>query len=172
MNTMDLVFLLLSFLLGITVGVIALYYSLKDRLQRNQQIMLERRFDQLEQVARHVGKVSHVFSRYVSLASEIGPRTDRMTSGQEKELEDLSNQLVEVYEEVSIAESKLLLLGEQKLEKALKLYTATMAKFRKQIYPGRYQNTEELSQLKKEVAHMREQFYDVLSQRYDSKLSH
>lgn len=160
---------LIALLLGASLGAAAVFFLLKDKLNSPDLSANLRSIGLLEQVAEHVGKVSHVFSKYASLVSEIGPRPERMSAKQQRELEDLSNELVRVYEEVSIAESKLLLLGEQRLEKALKLYTAKMAQFRKQVYPGRYQNTDDAANLRKEVTQMREQFYSILSERYDQK---
>lgn len=156
-------------LLGTTFGGIAVFITLRDKLKQQRQALSSRRITLIEQVAQHVGKVSHVFGKYASLVSDIGPKAERMSPRQEQELNDLSNQLVEIYEEVSIAESKLLLLGEQRLEKALKLYTNKMAHFRKQIYPGRYSSPEEAAKARKDVSQMKEQFYDILSERYDQK---
>ncbi|HEB28890.1 MAG TPA: hypothetical protein ENI05_14225 [Porticoccus sp.] len=171
MDNFDIIGSIITFALGLSFGGAAAFYTMKDKLQQQQQANAMRRIGLLEQVAQHTGKVSHVFSKYSSLVNEIGPKVERMSPKQERELESLSAQLVEVYEEVSIAESKLLLLGEQKLEKALKLYTTKMAQYRKQVYPGRYSNVDEAKQIKKEVSQMREQFYDILSQRYDQKIS-
>ena len=170
MDNLNIIATAITFLLGVILGGWAMYANLKEKLKQQQQALSSRRVGLLEQVAQHVGKVSHVFSKYTSLVNDIGPKAQRISPKQEKELEDLSTQLVNVYEEISIAESKLLLLGEQKLNKALKLYTAKMAQFRKQIFPGRYNSLEEANQLKQEITQMREQFYDVLSQRYDQKL--
>lgn len=156
-------------LLGATFGAIAVFVTLKDKLKQQRQALSSRRIMLIEQVAQHVGKVSHVFGKYASLVSDIGPKADRMSARQQQELDELSSQLVDIYEEVSIAESKLLLLGEQRLEKALKLYTSKMAHFRKQIYPGRYSKPEEAAATRKEVSQMKEQFYDILSERYDQK---
>lgn len=156
-------------ILGAAFGGIAVFVSLKDKLKQQRQALSSRRIILIEQVAQHVGKVSHVFSKYASLVTDIGPKAERVSPRQQQELDDLSNQLVEIYEEVSIAESKLLLLGEQRLEKALKLYTSKMAHFRKQIYPGRYSSPEEAAKVRKEVSQMKEQFYDILSERYDQK---
>ena len=169
MDNFDIIGSSIVFILGSIFGAAAMFYTLKDKLQQQQQAMSMRRIGLLEQVAQHVGKVSHVFSKYASLVTEIGPKIDRISASQERELDSLSEELVEVYKEISIAESKLLLLGEQKLEKAMKLYTARMAQYRKRIYPGRYNKVDEARQLKTEVSQMREQFYDVLSQRYDQK---
>ncbi|MGK0500810.1 MAG: hypothetical protein ACJAYG_002464 [Oceanicoccus sp.] len=169
MESIDFISTLITFLIGLSFGALGVFYSMKDKLKQQQQAMTQRRISQLEQVAQHVGKVSHVFSKYASLVSEIGPKVERMSANQQRELDDLSNQLVDVYEEVAIAESKLLLLGEQRLEKALKLYTAKMAQYRKQVYPGRYTNSNDATTLRQELAQMKDQFYDVLSQRYDQK---
>lgn len=171
MNLANIFDLLIALLIGSIIGGTVVFMLLRDKLKSTGDSGLAKRVEILEQVAAHVGKVSYVFGKYASLVSEIGPRTERMSARQERELDALSESLVDVYEEVSIAESKLLLLGELRLEKALKLYTAKMAQFRKQIYPGRYRNAEEASQLKKEVNEMREQFYNNLSDRYDLKAS-
>lgn len=170
MNNADLIDAVIKMLLGASFGALAVFFSMKDKLKQQQQAGSLRRIGMLEQVAQHVGKVSHVFSKYSTLVTEIGPNADRMSTKQERELEELSNQLVDVYEEVTIAESKLLLLGEKRLEAAMKLYTAKMALFRKQIYPGRYTKADDAKNIRKEISDMREQFYDILSERYDQKL--
>ena len=170
MNSGNFIVLIIAALLGAAIGASAVFFLLRDKLKAASQAGQLRRVNMLEQVAAHIGKVSHVFSKYASLVGEIGPRTERMSARQERELEELSNELVRVYEEVSVAESKLLLLGEQRLEKALKLYTVKMAQFRKQVYPGRYTQPEEATKMRKEVSDMREQFYNILSERYDEKI--
>lgn len=162
----------ISLLLGMSFGALAMFYSTKEKLKKYRQANASRRIGMLEQVAQHVGKVSHTFSKYSSLVSEIGPLTGGISVKQGAELEDLSSDLVSVYEEISIAESKLLLLGEKRLEKAMKLYTAKMAQYRKKIYPGRYSNSEEASTIKKDIISMKDQFYNILSERYDNNNSH
>lgn len=170
MNNAALINAIIILLLGATLGGVAVFYLMKEQLKQLQQASTSRRISLMEQVAQHAGKVSHVFSKYSSLVSEIGPRTERMSARQERELNELSTELVDVYEQAAIAEAKLLLLGEQRLEKALKLYTGKMAQYRRQIYPGRYQQVDQASKLRKEVAEMRDQFYNILSERYDQKL--
>lgn len=169
MNLTNLTDLFIALAVGAIVGGSGMFLLFRDKLKSRDDSALRRRIDILEQVAQHVGKVNYVFGKYASLVNEIGPRAERMSTRQQQELEELSQDLVSVYEEISVAESKLLLLGELKLEKALKLYTAKMAQFRKQVYPGRYQNGNDVAGLKQEVADMREQFYHHLSERYDQK---
>lgn len=168
MTSASIVSTIVSLIIGASCGALIVFYSFKDKLKRYQQHNAAKRISMLEQVAQHVGKVSHVFGKYSSLVSEIGPRSDRMSAKQEREINDLSSELVSVYEEISIAESKLLLLGEKRLEKAMKIYTHKMAQFHKQIYPGRYTNIDDAAQLKKDLSQLRGQFYDILSERYDS----
>jgi len=167
MDSIDIIDLFVKFGLGAIFGGSAVYFTIKDRLDKQKKYNAGRRVNLLEDVAQHVGKVSHVFGKYATLVMEVGPNAGRMSVKQERELEELNNDLVEVYQEIAIAESKLLLLGEKKLDKALKIYTGKMAQFRKQFYPGRYTSTEDLNTNKKETSAMREQFYDILSERYD-----
>lgn len=169
MNLTNLTDLFIALVVGAIVGGNAIFLLLRDKLKARENAPQLRRVDILEQVAQHVGKVNYVFGKYASLVNEIGPRAERMSARQQQELEELSQDLVAVYEEISVAESKLLLLGELRLEKALKLYTAKMAQFRKQVYPGRYQNNNDVAVLKKELGEMRDQFYHHLSERYDQK---
>ena len=159
--------LLLQLGIGFLLGAAASYYLLRERLRQYQDGNALRKISLLEQVAQHVGKVTHVFSKYVSLVNDIGPRREKMTAKQERELEQLSQALVDVYEEISMAEAKLLLIAEKRLHKALTIYTANMAQFSKQFYPGRYSQEEDLATQRREISRLREQFYDTLSERYD-----
>lgn len=167
---MDIVSTVITILLGAIFGGLAVFLAVRGKFKQERQNHILRRGNLLEEVAEHIGKVSHVFSKHSSISKEVGPNPDRMTPKQEQELDELSHQLVNVYEEVSIAESKLLLLGEKRLQTALKRYTGTMAQYSKQYYPGRYTEQEEASNAKKELIALRTQFYDILSERYDNTL--
>jgi len=64
------------------------------------------------------------------------------------------------------------MLGEKTMEKTLRLYGAKIALFRKQVYVGRQDISEqEIAELKTSVMTLREQFYDLLSRRYDKLLA-
>lgn len=161
---------LFAVILGAIMGGLVVFLVYREKLQKMQMAGQSRRISMLEAIAEHVGKVNHVFSKYASLIVEIGPKSERMSPKQQEELKSLSNELVTAYEEIAIAESKLLLLGEKRLELALKLYTSKMAQYRKQFYPGRYTQTDEATASRKEINQLREQFYDLLSQRYDQTM--
>lgn len=161
---------LIELVIGAVFGALAVFFILREKIKHYEKNIKLRRSTILEEVAAHIGKVSHVFSKYSSVLNEVGPTTDNMSPKQQQDLDELSTQLVEVYEEISIAEAKLLLLGEKTLQKALKLYSGKMAVFRKQFYPGRYTDPEAAVRMKKELSTLRSQFYDILSQRYDDAL--
>lgn len=167
---MELIETIAMLILGAVFGGLSVFFTVKEKLRTIQEHQSQRRTTLLEEVAEHLGKITHVYSKYASLINEIGPKADRMSHKQQKELEELSTELVSVFEQVSVAESKLLLLGEKRLQKALKLYTGKMAQFRKQFYPGRYQNSEQTIAFKKELGTIRDQFYDTLSERYDEAM--
>ncbi|MAZ88556.1 MAG: energy transducer TonB [Cellvibrionaceae bacterium] len=132
----------------------------------------ERRIDMLEAVSRDVGNVNHIFAKYSSLAIESTRFGNRWPQARKDELTRVNSELVEEFRKMADAESKLLMLGEKALEKTLRLYGAKIAQFRKQVYVGRQDISEQdIVQIKKEILQLREQFYDILSHKYDRLLS-
>ena len=130
-----------------------------------------RRMELLEAVAEQVGRVNHVFGKYAALVKDSHQFPDRVTAAQHNELNDVTNELVEAYGQMSSAEAKLALLGEKRLEKALKLYSARIAFFRNRFSDPRAQGGDpDLPTVRKEIGQMRDQFYDILSERFDSTL--
>jgi len=84
----------------------------------------------------------------------------------------VNQELVDEFKKLADAESKLLMLGEKTMEKTLRLYAAKIALFRKQVYIGRQDISEqEIAELKATILTLREQFYDLLSRRYDRLLT-
>ncbi|WP_019529910.1 hypothetical protein [Dasania marina] len=164
---MEIIETVAMLVLGALFGGFSVHFSVKEKLRLVSEHKSQRRTTLLEEVAEHLGKVTHTYSKYASLINEIGPKADRMSLKQQKELDELSGQFVDVFEQVSVADAKLLLLGEKRLQKSMKLYTGKMAQFRKQFYPGRYHSSEQTTAFKKELSTVRDQFYDTLSERYD-----
>ncbi len=132
----------------------------------------ERRIDILEAVSRDVGNVNHTFAKYSSLAIESTRFGNRWPQARKDELTKVNSELVEEFRKMADAESKLLMLGEKALEKTLRLYGAKIAQFRKQVYVGRQDISEQdIVHIKQEILQLREQFYDILSHKYDRLLS-
>ena len=64
-----------------------------------------------------------------------------------------------------------LMLGKKPWSAPLRLYAAKIALFRKQVYVGRTDiSDQEIAELKSGIMKLREQFYELLSKRYDRLL--
>ncbi len=131
-----------------------------------------RRLAILEQVSSQVGQVTHSFAKYSSLAAEYVQFGDRWPRERRAELEAISAELVTDFKQFADAEAKLLMLGEKNLERCLRIYGATIANYRKQVYVGRQDiSLEQAVSLRQEVSQAREKFYELLSRKYDQLLA-
>ena len=126
----------------------------------------------LEDISSEVGRVSHCFAKYSALVIESTRFGKRWPAARREELERINRELVMTFESLAAAEAKLLMLGEKTMEKTLRLYAARIAFFRKQVYVGREDISEqEIADIKSSIMQLREQFYDQLSRRYDRLLA-
>lgn len=131
-----------------------------------------RRMEILEDVSGNVGNVNHIFAKYSSLVIESTRFGNRWPQARKDELTRVNTELVQEFKKMADAEAKLLMLGEKALEKTLRLYGARIAHFRKQVYVGRQDISEQdIVSLKQEIMKLREQFYDILSKKYDRLLA-
>lgn len=131
-----------------------------------------RRIQILEEVSAQVGTVTHIFAKYSSLVVESIQFGDRWPTARRQELEGINTELVHEFRKLADAEAKLLMLGEKNLERSLRLYGAKIAVYRKQVYVCRKDITpEQINLLKLGVTQVREQFYDMLSRKYDRLLA-
>jgi len=131
-----------------------------------------RRMQILEDVSSQVGVVTHIFAKYSSLVVESIQFGERWPDARRQELDTVNSELVYEFRKLAEAESKLLMLGEKNLERSLRLYGAKIAVFRKQVYVCRKDiSHEQIGVLKLAVTQVREQFYDMLSRKYDRLLA-
>lgn len=172
MITIEMVDTGIKIAVGLFVGVMIVWLWHRARLQGEQvrqHEMLKRRH-LLEQVAKNVGHVHHVYQQYLSLAVEYAQYGSAWPQSRQRELNRVSQELVEVFRDLTEAESTLLLLGERNLEKALRIYGSKIVMLRRQLYV----NKDELAQAtvvgiddtKREIAHLKQTFFDALSDRY------
>jgi len=132
----------------------------------------QKRISLLEEISSEVGRVNHSFAKYSALVIESTRFGKRWPPARKSELERINTELVGEFERLAAAEAKLLMLGEKTMEKTLRLYAAKIAFFRKQVYVGRQDISEqEIADLKTSIMKLREQFYDLLSRRYDRLLA-
>ncbi len=126
----------------------------------------------LEEISSEVGRVNHSFAKYSSLVIESTRFGKRWPPARRQELDRVNAELVLEFDKLAAAEAKLLMLGEKTMEKTLRLYAAKIAFFRKQVYVGRQDISEqEIADIKSTIMQLREQFYDLLSRRYDKLLA-
>jgi hypothetical protein len=131
-----------------------------------------RRVQLLEQISADVGAASHSFAKYSALVLESIRYGERWPQARKDELAEINKELVENFKKMADAEATLLMLGEKSMEKALRLYGAKIAVFRKEVYIGRQDiPQDEITQIKTEINGLRETFYDILSRKYDRLLN-
>lgn len=156
---------------GALIAVLSSWLVMR-RQQAQQLSPGNRRLEILEEVSANVGSVSHVFAKYSTLVVEALQIGEQWPAARKLELDAVNAELVAEFKKLAEAEAKLLMLGEKNLERSLRLYGARIALFRKQVYVGRPDITQEqIAELKQSILQVREQFYDMLSRKYDRLLA-
>lgn len=158
---------------GALIAALSAWFILRRSIHLQSNSTREnRRIQILEEVSSQVGTVTHIFAKYSSLVVESIQLGDRWPQARRQELEAVNGELVQEFQKLAEAEAKLLMLGEKNLERSLRLYGAKIAIYRKQVYMGRKDITpEQITSLKSSIIQVREQFYDMLSRKYDRLLA-
>ncbi len=142
------------------------------KAQENEFQPRQHRVALLEAISSDVGQVNHSFAKYSALVIESTRFGKRWPAARKQELERVNAELVRDFDKLAASEAKLLMLGEKTMEKTLRLYGAKIALFRKQVYVGRQDISEqEIAEIKQHIMELRERFYDLLSVRYDRLLT-
>ena len=172
MLTLELMDSVVKIATGMLVsGLIFLVYLKRHQtLDSRKEAEINRRRELLEQVAAQVGRVHFVYQQYLALATEFTRYGQHWPKSRRDELARVGEQLAEVFHALTEAESTLLLLGEKRLERSLRIYGAKIVNLRRQIYAEKQTLTGEeihlLDDVKKEIAQLKESFFDALSVRY------
>lgn len=154
---------------GITFASIWLYS--RKYQSTNAVSISNRKLERLEAISASVGNVNHCFAKYSSLVIESTRFGSNWPSARKMELERVNTELVIEFKKLADAEAHLLMLGEKTMEKTLRLYGAKIALFRKQVYVGRQDiSDQDIADLKTSILTLREHFYDLLSRKYDRLL--
>lgn len=124
----------------------------------------------LENVAQNVSEVHHVYQQFLTLAMDYARHGADWPTARKEELRRVTDDLVAVFRHLTEAEATLLLLGEKKLERALRVYGAKIVHLRRQVYADRRtfsgEDMQGLDQLRQDIAEWRETFFDALSNRF------
>jgi hypothetical protein len=159
--------------LGVLVAALTAWVILRRAQQQNVMGLRDnRRMQILEDVSAQVGSISHIFAKYSSLVVESIQLGERWPSARRLELEAVNTELVSEFKKLADSEARLLMLGEKNLERSLRLYGTKIAIYRKQVFVGRKDiSPDQITALKNAVSQVREQFYDILSRKYDRLLA-
>jgi hypothetical protein len=158
--------------LGALLAVFSGWFVMRRNASLQGAHRENRRLQILEAVSSQVGTVTHIFAKYSTLVVESIQVGDQWPVARKLELDVINAELVAEFKKLADAEAKLLMLGEKNMERSLRLYGARIALFRKQVYPGRKDITQEqITALKQSILQVREQFYDMLSRKYDRLLA-
>ncbi len=138
--------------------------------QTRKQQKIEHKRDLMEGIAQQAEQVHHVFMKYFELIQEYMNATKNRydwPEGRRSELYLVVDELVQSFNDLSSAESKLLLLNEKPLYKSLRKFRSKVIFFRRHFYIDKIDlNDKEAQDLKREVSKLREQFFDALSNSY------
>ena len=158
--------LILDTSVKVSIGALFTFASLwlakhwRERHDNPDQSGRRRRILLLEEISSDVGRVNHMFAKYSALVIESTRFGKRWPPARKQELERINAELVTEFKKMADAEAKLLMLGEKTMEKTLRLYGAKIALFRKQVYVGRQDISEqEIADLKAAIMVLREQAY-------------
>lgn len=158
----------------IASGLLFLVYLRRHQsLDAREEAEVNRRRQLFEQVAANVGQVHYVYQRYLALATEFTRYGQHWPRSRRDELAKAGDDLAVAFQALTEAESTLLLLGEKRLERSLRIYGAKIVNLRRQIYAEKQSLTGEeihlLDDIKKDIAQLKESFFDALSVRYMPK---
>ena len=157
--------------IGSSMTLASVWLIRRHKTAQELQSPKNRRLEMFEHISAAVGNVNHSFAKYSALVIESTRFGKNWPAARKVELDRVNAELVAEFKKLADAEAKLLMLGEKTMEKTLRLYGAKIALFRKQVYVGRQDiSDQEIADIKSSILTLREQFYDLLSKRYDRLL--
>lgn len=155
-------------LLG-TLVVTKLNHSHESARERSK-----RHYDALEDIASNIEEVTHVSLRYWALIIEWVRNKNQgmgLTEKRKEELEKTKLDLFDQFKNLTIAESKLLLLGLQEPSTLIREYGEFLTEMRRQYYDGKKSITEDdMISIRKELLSKRQTLFNSLSSSYNGNL--
>ncbi|QIZ83490.1 energy transducer TonB [Bermanella marisrubri] len=157
--------------LGAIIAGLTAYWMSGSRVKQhlNQQKIQHQR-DLIEGIAQQSEQVHHVFMKYFELIIEYMNATRNgydWPQSRRSELYLVLDEMVHSFNELTAAESKLLLLNEKMLYKTLRKFRNKVVFFRRHFYIDKKDLSEQEAQdIKREISKLREQFFAELSACY------
>lgn len=155
---------------GALIAALSTWFILRNMNSRTTRE--NRRMQILEEVASQVATMTHTFAKYSTLVLESIQYADRWPATRKQELDTISNELTAEFRRIADAQAKLLMLGEKNLELGLRVYSARLTAYTRQVYVGRRDLTpDQMTSFKQAINEARELFYELLSRKYDRLLA-
>lgn len=156
--------------LGALIAALSTWFILRNMNQRTSRE--NRRVQILEEVASQVATMTHTFAKYSTLVLESIQYAERWPVNRKQEMEAINKELMNEFKQIADAQAKLLMLGEKNLELGLRVYSARMTAYTRQVYVGRRDLTpDQVNSLKQAINQARDLFYELLSRKYDRLLA-
>ncbi|WP_396587286.1 hypothetical protein [Bermanella sp. R86510] len=157
--------------LGAIIAGLTAYWMSGSRVKQHMaQQKIDHRRDLIEGIAQQAEQVHHVFMKYFELIYEYMNATKNgydWPQSRRSELYLVLDEMVHSFNELTGAESKLLLLNEKTLYKTLRKFRNKVVFFRRHYYIDKKDlNEQEAQEIKREVSKLREQFFAELSECY------
>jgi len=162
--------------LGALISATATYLHSKYKDKADSAKEYEKRHRSLlEQVAEQAEQLNHVYLKYWALVIEwvrYNKNDKEWPEERRSELEVTKNELFVSFGALTSAESKLLLVGENKAYLKLRELGDAVVQFRRSFYVDKNSLTEsELDKKKSEIRELREELYKLLSSTYQTKVT-
>jgi len=134
----------------------------------------KRHYDALEKVGENIEETTHVALRYWALIIEWARNNKQdlgLSEQRQQELEKTKLDLFDCFKNLTIAESKLLLLGLNDSAVLLREYGEFLKDMRRQYYDGNHQLTEEkMDEVRRNLLNKREVLFRALAGNYNDDL--
>ena len=128
----------------------------------------KRFFDTLEQISSLIEETTHVSLRYWALVNEWVYH-GKLEQQREEELEKTKINLFNEFKSLTVAESKLLLLGLKEEASLLRDYGTHLGKMRSNYFVGKKDlTTNEMSEIRQIMLSKREELFKKLSSAYQN----
>jgi len=161
--------------LGSLITLVGTYVVTKINHKHDHDKESRKRFyDSLEVVGANIEEITHIALRYWALIIEWSRNNEQgmgLTSKRQDELEKTKNDLFDQFKNLTVAESKLLLLNLSKQSKLVREYGEFITELRRKYYEGKNGLTEEdMKSVRLTLLQKREKLFESLAEAYANGL--
>lgn len=127
-------------------------------------------FNSMEEISSLIEDTTHISLKYWALVNEWTSKKANFKLYREEELKKVEVELFHSFKNLTVAESKLMLLGLKEESILLREYGMLLSKLRSNFFKGNNEVTlESMKQIREEILNKRESLFFSLSQVYSGK---